>query len=208
MPRNFTDKSLWLGGNIQINNINVASLGEYSLVAPGSIPYGSQDDWGKRVELSNAEITNYTNTTNGTLFGALYQLVQVHASASASNVQTGRVAFLKNQAAGSNVPVVTDEAQADADSLVAGVFLNAITPGNYGAICVGGKVNVKYYTTLTVATPAVGDLVGTGAGNGTVDDIAAHSGNVTGRVIGVAVATAPTAGSTLPIRLRPICYQV
>lgn len=202
--RNFTDKALWLTGNVQINNINVSQLGQISLVAPGPINYGSQDDWGKRVEVSNDAIATYTNTTNGTLFGALYQLVQVDSGATAANVKTGTMAFLKSEAAGSGTVVVTSEDVQTTD-VVAGIFLNSITPGNYGAICVAGKVNALFASSLT-AGQNIGDQVGFGKGAGELDDIAVATGSTTGKVIGTAI-TAPAASTASPINLK-LCYQV
>jgi hypothetical protein len=202
--RNFTDKALWLTGNVQVNNINVTQLGQISTVAPGPINYGGQDDWGKRVEISNDSIATYTNTTNGTLFGALYQLVQVDSGATAANVKTGTMAFLKDQAAGNGVPVVTSE-DVQTGGQVAGIFLNSITPGNYGAICVAGKVNALFASSLTAGQNA-GDIVGFGKGSGALDDIAVATGGWTGKSIGTAIA-APATSTISTIRLR-LCYQV
>lgn len=204
--RNFTDKALWLNAGVQVNNINVSSLGQISTVAPGPVNYGGQDDWGKRIEISNDDIKTYTNTTNGTLYGALYQMVQVDSGATAANVKTGTMAFLKDQVAGVGTPVVTSEDKATAADIVAGIFLNAIAPGNYGVICVAGKVNALFAGSFTNAGGAIGDLVGAGKGSGALDDIAAKGGTVTGYVIGEALA-APVISTTVAIRLN-LCYQV
>ena len=60
-----------------------------------------------------------TVTANGTLFGVYYQLVTVDSGAAAGNVAVGKVAFIKNTAAGNPLFTVTDESVATATSEVA-----------------------------------------------------------------------------------------
>ncbi len=202
MPKNFTDKSLQnimkQGG---LNAINVATLGELNLImqaAGATIPYGAQGDLGKVGAFTDAEIKNYTYAANGTLYGGLYQLVNVDSAATAASVATGTLAYLKHS--GRSTYSVTDVAHADATGMVAGVFLNAIAPGNYGAIFVGsGLVNVAFKTGLTNGTPAIGDNVVGGVAGGFVDDAAAGTVAPTGLFIGRAALTVPASATTSPI---------
>lgn len=174
---NFTDKSLWNPGNIALNNVNVPTLGQVNAMfaAQGlQINYGSQDDLGKRIAVAERDALSYSLTTVGTLYGGLYQLVQVSSAATAANVAVGLAAFTLDGAAnvGAQGYVTTDESHADAVGLIAGVYLNSITPGNYGFIQVHGKATVQYRAAVTDAT--VGDVVIVqGAGTGVFDSLAA-----------------------------------
>lgn len=201
---NLSDKSLWnvQGSNYGINNINVATLGELNAImaaAGATIAYGSQDDLGKRVAISEAGAPSYTYTPNGTLYGGVYQMVQLSSAATAGNVAVGLVAYML--ASGASGYVVTDEAHADSTALFAGIFLNTVTPGNYCAICVGGKVNAAFKNPITNGAPAIGDNVVAGGGTGHVDDASAQTVAPTGLAIGKAVA-APASGVTSIIRIH------
>lgn len=191
MPINFTDKSLWNVANPAINNVNVATLGEINSVlnaAGVTVNYGSQGDLGKRIVFTEAEVANYTYATNGTLYGGIYQAVLVDSGATAANVARGKVAFLK--VSGASTYSVTDQANADSVNLVAGVFLNSITPGNYGIIQVAGKVSVKV---TTVTSHALGVALVVGAtGDGTVDVATAPTVN---NMIGNALVDPATTGT-------------
>jgi hypothetical protein len=203
---NFTDKSLWnvQGSNYGINNINVPTLGEVNQIMQGLgglVAYGSQDDLGKRIVITEAGAADYTYTPNGTLFGGVYQLVKVDSGATAAQVAVGHAAFLK--VSGAATYSVTAESQADSIALFAGVFLNTITPGNYGAILVSGKVNALFKTSITNGAPAVGDGVFVGGGSGLFDDLTAGTITIaqTCDLIGKAlVAPASTTMSAIQIQ--------
>lgn len=208
-PRNFTDKSMWnprsAGG---INNVNVATVGEVNsffqnLSAPSPVTYGSQQDVGKRMWIGSDVVADYTDTAIGTLYGGVYQLVLVDSGATAANVAIGHAAYLVYADVGTWG--VTDFAHADAASLPAGVFLNTITPGNYGFICVAGIVNVKYKaSSLTNSSLAVGDVLLPVTG-GVFDD-PTQTGNPTWANLytgfAVAIGTVPVAGALSQARLN------
>lgn len=198
MPRNYTDKSLW---NIPfaLNNINVTQVGEISpyfaaLGSPGQVVYGSQGDVGKRVCLTLSEITNFTFATNGTLFEGVYELVQVSSAATAANIYTGAAAYYLFSDTTQSW-TVTDSAHATSTAIPAGTFLNAVTPGNYTAIFVGGgRVNVQYTATLTQGSPAVGDLIVTGGATAGSYDDATSKTAVTNLFYGIATVLPANAG--------------
>lgn len=188
MPVNFSDKSAW---NVQysggINNTNVATLGEINVIMNAlgvSIAYGSQGDLGKRFCFTESEIATYTNSTVGTLYGGMYVPVQVDTGATGANIYVGAAAYILDTATGGATGsgaqgyVVTDSAHAISTGLFAGVFLNAITPGNYGFICVAGKVNVKYTATVT-STSLASSVVTGGATAGSFDAIVAAITGIT-----------------------------
>lgn len=205
---NFVDKSTWNALNTAINNCNAATLGEVNqmfaaLDSPTPMVYGSQEDLGKRICIQDGGAVNFTYTTNGTLYGAVYQLVQVSASATAAQVAVGLAAFnLYTSAAANTGYVVTDEGHTAALTHLAGVFLNSITPGNYGFIAVHGRVNVKYTATVT-ATTAGSAVILKGDGSGKWD-APTQSGNPTflqlAQIIGTAI-TAPANGALTDVRM-------
>jgi len=206
--KNFVDKSTWNAANIAINNTNVTTPGEINAMFAAigvTVNYGSQDDLGKRIEIAEANAAAFTYTPNGTLYGGVYQLVQVDSGATALKVGVGLAAFLKQGNTNAQNYVVTSEDQAITIGMLCGVFLNTITPGNFGFIQVAGKVNVKYKAGVT-ATVDGGAVIVAGAGDGTFD-CPTQSGSVTytniGAWVGNALAT-PVGGSTLPVQMRSI----
>lgn len=210
MSRNFTDKSIWnvLAQN-GLNAINIATLGVFNTDTRVSVSYTSAQDSFLRTWFTQAEFAAFPGLTlaaNGTLFGGLYQIVQVDSTANASFAAVGRVAYIKNTAAGSLVPQVTTEDVATANTEVAGIFLNTVLPGNFTAICIAGKVNVLCKASISNGSPAEGDSMFSGGGSGTVDDLAtnvAWSTLLLGRFIGTALAQ-PANGATTPVQIRGI----
>lgn len=217
MPRNFTDKSFWNAATNFLNATNVTTLGEFNSVIAGlgggPINYGSQDDIGKRFIASEADLvpasaSKFILSTATALFGGIYQAVQVDAGATAGNVAAGKAAFILETATGGAAGsgalgyVVTDEAHAIAIGLMAGIFLNSVTPGNFGFIQVHGKAQCLYNAAITDAT--VGDIVVVkGAGDGTFDALAAGTAVtdvVVAKNIGLALV-APVAGQIKNVHL-------
>lgn len=193
-----------------LNNYNSASdTGQVD--AYGNV-YPSGSNIGKVIEVGDslaAQLTQpgtkqgtYGTKSGNPLFGGAYQIVQVDSGATAANVDYGLCAYIKldsgvtqgalPETSYQNI-VVTDEASGGVSvtkSLFAGVFLNAITPGNFGIIWVGaGRATVLYKSSLTNNSPALGDNIVTGGGSGTFDDAAANTTAPTGLYIGQAVQT-------------------
>ena len=208
MPLNFSDKSIWganLSSGFGLNNFNQPFTGQVSASGPGNqtsqpSTYASNSDQGKRLWVPQNEIANFTYTANGTLYGGMYQMVQVSASATAANVAVGKVAYILDGSQGSYI--VTDEAHATSTAMIAGIFLNTITPGNFGFIFVGGgKVNVLPKASLTNGTPAIGDNIVAGGGTGFVDDAAAKTVAPTALFLGTAI-TLPAGSTAFPIWMK------
>src|ERR1700680_1440751 len=172
---------------------------------------------GKMVEIGTTLALTSTNPAGANqLFEGAYQWIQVDSGATAANVQPGLAAFIKLEVGGAGSGTepengwqnmtVTDQSHADSINLIAGVFIEAIPPGNYGFIFVGaGRVEVTYRGTLSNAG-TLGDQIGvfTG-GNGLFDDLGATSSVPT--VMGTAV-TAPIANGTSAIYIRDIYYRL
>lgn len=162
---------------------------------------------GKQIEIGTTFAQTMTNPAGANqLFEGAYQWIQVDSGATAANVQPGLAAFIKLDP-GSTAGVepqngwqqmtVTDQAHADNINLWAGVFIEAIPPGNYGFIFVGaGRVEVTYRATLS-NTGTLGDIVGVYAsGGGLFDDLGAST--VSPVDFGLAVTT-PIANGTSAI---------
>lgn len=180
-------------------------------------PYPTGLNAGKVIEIGDPQAAALTNpATANQLFGGAYQWVQVDSGATAANVAAGRIAFFKLDPGGTaglqpetgyTNMVVTSQDQADSNNLWAGVFLNSITPGNWGFIFVGaGRVEATYASSVTVGGPAIGDVVGVKAsGAGLWDDISA---TVLGPLaLGIAVVT-PVANGTSAVYMPNIRYRI
>ena len=136
------------------------------------------------------------------------------SGATAANIFTGAAAYFLDTATGGGANsgsagyVVTDSAHALSVNLFAGVFLNAITPGNFGFIQIGGKATAKYTAAVTDAT--VGDIVvAAGATAGTFDAIAAATAvtdAVLAKWVGIAIQL-PVNASLKTIQLNGIKWR-
>jgi len=194
--KNFSDKSLFNPGNVFLNNVNVAAIGQINslLQAAGvTIGMGGQDDIGKRIVLADVDGPDWSLASVGTLFGGIYQLVQVDSAATGANIFTGAAAFLLDTAAGgaansgSNNYVVTDSAHALGTSHCVGVFLNAITPGNFGFIQISGKASVLYGAAIASASLAATVLAASATAGAFDNVVAAITGITLAQAIGVPI---------------------
>ena len=136
---------------------------------------------GDYFDLTNKEALQLSYPTNGTLYCGRYRRVQVDSGATAANVKTGTIGVMPSLAAvqqdlGGTFPpsmnVVTsyDQSIGGGSKLVRPVvFLNTITPGNFGFVQELGVASVLGKNGLTAATPAIGDLI-IATASGLVDD--------------------------------------
>jgi hypothetical protein len=209
MFRNFVDKSSWNAlSNGGLNNVNVQTLGELNLImlaAGAIIPYGSQGDLGKRFLLDEGGAAAASYLAQGTLYGGIYQPVQLDPNATTANAVQGCAAFILDSGAANYV--VTDYAHATATSLCCGIFLNTITPGYYGFIQVHGKASALFGATLTSATAGGSVLVNATNANGTFDNVVGATA-ITGANLGLWVGQSivAAAASTLStIYMKILC---
>jgi len=167
---------------------------------------------GDYFNLSASEALLLSNTSIGSLYEGTYMRVLLDSGATATNVQIGKLAYLKSIGAlegpspsGTGVPVdtVTDISHALASDLFVGVFLSSLTPGYYGFIQTSGRATVYAKSSLTNGTPAVGDVLTAGA-LGTVDDPTQSTGltyALQSLVIGKALE-APASGTYFQAKLE------
>jgi|ERR1019366_6160926 hypothetical protein len=135
-------------------------------------------------------------TTAGQYRPKTYQLVQTDSSMSV-NPFAGAVAWWSDK----TKYLVTTSPTALGRGRIAGVFRNAITPGNYGCIQIQGPCpNVKYVDAPTAAPSAAGLFVIPSATAGKADCLAAGSA-ATYPVLGLSSGVIPGADSTGPVDL-------
>lgn len=157
---------------------------------------------GKRLVLTAAMASKFSDTTIGTLYEGIYQYVNFYTSEVLAAARGALVYWRDFESY-----VITTDVSASSNlggpnsGLVAGVVLNVVTAGNYGFIQIAGKASVKFKTTITKATPAMGDLVladGTTSSRGDLLNDASPITMALGKLIlGVAITTPTSAGISL-----------
>jgi hypothetical protein len=124
---------------------------------------------GDYFDLTNPEANDLSYSTNGVLYAGRYRRVQVDSGATASNVKTGTIGLMPSLAVSSlnkygtrnppmNIVTSYDQGIGLANSLRPVVFLNSITPGNYGFVQELGVATILFGATLT-GTPAIGGVI-------------------------------------------------
>jgi len=175
-----------------LNDVNDSVAGGAVLALPSGVqaPPWSQTIPGDRICLDDASALALSDTTIGTLYGGIYQYTQAKTTTLA--IALGGIAFWKQADVGTAYIVYGDAQPAAATpSFIAGIFINAITSGNYGWIQCAGVATVLFAAAITATT--VGSLVtakvsATGAENGatvTQETVASQ--------IGVSIQTAAAA---------------
>ena len=145
---------------------------------------------GDYYDLTSQEAFRNCKPSVATLYCGRYRRIQVDSGATASNVKTGTIGLLPSQAAASidigliggklpvSMNVVTSYDKAIGASgivLRPVVFLNSITPGNFGWVQELGVATVLGAASFSNGSPAIGDLIcSTGNSTGVVNDIAAN----------------------------------
>jgi hypothetical protein len=139
----------------QIHRMVAAGLNAANDVLPGqSVASGTGaaqylGEVGARVALSPLDIRFVSAT--GTLFGGIYQYV-ITASGAAAAPARGTIAFRDLSVAESLYQVTSDaKPTAAIPTLIAGIFLNAVTKGNYGWIQLSGRASVLFDSAITAA---------------------------------------------------------
>jgi hypothetical protein len=137
--------------------VNDASSGGAIVSVPTGAPSPqvSQTIPGDRIVLDDTTALALSSTATGTLYGGVYMYVGTTLAPTAAPAR-GKFAFwlaanLPNGA--TPLYTVTSDAQPTAaiPAYIAGVFLNAVTSGNYGWIQVAGTASVLYDSSLTAA---------------------------------------------------------
>lgn len=193
----------------KLNNINDAVMGGSTAGGTGAALYGGLI--GKKIWLDNAAALALSNSTQ-TLYAGVYQYVNFLSTATAA-AALGQVCFWKPSSFtatdGTQYTVTSDGSATLGDGLWAGIFLNAITKGNYGWIQIAGMATVLCKAAVSDTT--AGDLAVVATGNNTVDGVADATAVLGGgaagakNIIGV-FQQAPANGAKKLVFLRPTFY--
>lgn len=187
-----------------LNDVNDAVPGGQASVSGANV-YAAQ--LGQRIYLDGNPGGVKYDSSVGTLYGGCFQYVQAYLSSTASAAVGKLCAWAWDQASTAfEAYIVTpDTNNVIRVGRIAGVFLNAVTKGNYGWIQTKGKATVLYTVSpFTKATPADGDLVVVNTTTGNADvllDATALTSPLLKSAIGVAIG-APTANTTGLILLK------
>jgi|SRR5208282_3487538 len=158
-----------------LNAANDTSPSGLTDIITGQPIYIPDLDLGVYFDLTTAEAAQLSQTSVRTLNSGRYRRIKVDSGATAANVKTGTIGIMPSLAVvGNTTPecnVVTsyDQGIGNATTVRPVVFLNAITPGNYGFVQELGIATVLGKTGLTNATPKIGDVI-ISSTSGLVDD--------------------------------------
>lgn len=155
---------------VALNAANDTSPSYFTDLRTGQPVLAGGLNLGDYFDLTNEEANNLSYKTNGILYAGRYRRVLVDSGATAANVKTGTIGLMPSLAVVSVNPLGTrnppmnvvtsyDQAIGGADAVRPVVFLNAITPGNYGFVQELGVATVLFKSGLT-GTPAIGGVVG------------------------------------------------
>lgn len=146
-----------------LNDVNDAAAGGVILSLPAGTPapYVSQDFPGDRICIDDATAVALSDVAVGTLFGGIYMYVGTLLTATAAPAR-GSLAFYRAAdlpSAVTNLYQVTSDASPTTaiPTFFAGVFINAVTKGNFGWIQLGGVASILFDSAITAA--AVGNPV-------------------------------------------------
>ena len=190
-----------------LNDVNDANSGGTIVSLPSGAPSPavSQDIPGDRIVLDDATATALSDTSVGTLYGGVYMYVGT-VSGATNAIARGQIAYWRaNELPGGAAQgyTVTSDVQPSSSvpTFIAGIFINAITKGNFGWIQVAGFANVLFDQTLTLASQGlwVTAKVSSNASTpGSADVGAASSTTTLAALLGVAVSS-PIASTIMSI---------
>lgn len=129
-----------------INATNDSQVGGAVVAAPSGvqISQGQQTLPGDRIVVDDATALALSATATGTLYGGIYMYVQTLSSSTAAPA-VGTAAFFRAADVGVQYMVTADgQPSAAVPAFIAGVFVNAITKGNYGWIQLAGVATVQF----------------------------------------------------------------
>ncbi len=154
-----------------LNQANSSSSSGQTDTRTGLALQGGNLVLGDYFDLTEDEANNLSYTTTGTLHAGRYRWVQVDSAATAANVKTGTVGLLLSNA---DMNIVTSYDKGIGGAVTAGisravVFLNSITPGNYGFVQELGLASVLFGGTASgnAGTPVYAAATGVGTSSST-----------------------------------------
>jgi hypothetical protein len=138
-----------------LNDVNDSVSGGAIVSLPSGVssPAVSATQPGDRIILDDATALALSDTSVGTLYGGIYEYVQTLSSSTAAPA-VGTAAFFRSGDIGGATPyMVTADAQPTTavPTYFQGVFINAITKGNFGWIQVAGIASCLFDSAVTAA---------------------------------------------------------
>jgi hypothetical protein len=196
-----------LQSNRYLNDINDTVAGGVVVGVPSGAPSpaASQTLPGDRIVLDDPTALALSDTTVGTLYGGVYMYYGVYGTSTATPAR-GTIGFFRAADVGGTAYVyqVIADAQPSTSvpTYIAGIFINAITKGNWGWLQVAGLASVLF-DSATLTAIAAGDWVTAkvSATTASTADVGATAGPVTlAALLGVAVG-APVSATISPVML-------
>jgi hypothetical protein len=165
---------------LALNACNDTSASFFSDLRTGQPVNAGGLNNGDYFDLTNGEAAQLSYTATGLLYAGRYRRVLVDSGATAANVKTGTIGLMPSLAAviadgdplgkpTENIVTSYDQAGGSGTAVRPVVFLNSITPGNFGFVQELGIATVLGKASLTNATPAPQDIIIFGA-SGLADD--------------------------------------
>ena len=155
------------------------------------------------------EATRVGDTAIGTLYGGVYGYYQHFLTSTGANI-LGGILFWKDII---NC-IVTPDVTLSTQGLIAGISLAVTVKGDWNYVQTQGLATVLFKSSITKATPAIGDLVIVDQGGGTPTargDVLADATNLTSviakSIIGVA-CDVPVGGAASRVLLRTGAWMV
>jgi hypothetical protein len=137
-----------------LNQVNDSVSGGAITALPSGVtgPAYSQTIPGDRIVLDDVTALALSYTTTATLYGGIYEY-DGSISGSTASPALGSPAFFRAADIGVIYQVTPDaNPTAAVPTFLRGVYLNAVSKGNWGWIQVGGVATVKYQGTVTGTT--------------------------------------------------------
>jgi len=180
---------------------DAAQGGSISTVPAGLLAsQGQQNIPGDRIILDDATALALSDTAVGTLYGGVYEYILSKAASTAAPAVGVPAFFLAadvTSTTGLNYEVTPDAAPTAAiPTFFQGVYINALTKGNFGWIQILGTAAITYQATVT-GTAAGGDVsVGISQTPPAFDSgVTTFSVTTMGRFVGIAVDAPSNAGT-------------
>lgn len=156
--------------------------------ASGSIVQPYDGFIGGKLTITNPWAPQFADPAVGPLYGGVYQYVKFNPAAT-TPLARGQIVYWSDEM---NYIVTLSATGTSGPNKIAGVALNATSPGNWDFIQIAGIASVSFS-----AAGTIGQLVSAGTGNQ-----AAPGTAVDANFLGTAVLTAPAAGQVSPVELN------
>src|SRR5690349_17859990 len=140
-----------------LNDVNDSTSGGVTVSLPSGapVPQVSQTIPGDKIVLDDATALALSDTAVGTLFGGIYMYVGTLSTSTASPARGAgafyRAADIPSALSGLYQVTADGSPTAAIPTFIAGVFINAITKGNFGWIQLGGICMCLFDTAITGA---------------------------------------------------------